>query len=265
MWPSPLSGHRGGRHRCYGGHATDGRQPIRRASAPGGSWDDVDVLIATAVDQGAPVRPIIDPDIRGTAPDLVPSVHRIIAESLTNVSRHVRGVSDIEVAVRLRTDRLVVIVQYDGEDASPRPRLLRPRRHARTHRLARRAPWSPGRCRGGGWPRRLLGGGDRLVRQFQFRTPRLDITLAYRPGGRSSVRDGPQQPIPPLESAARRIHRAGLSRATRCTSAALPGSRRRADWVAPMPSHHATDNPHRKLRRCSGSAPWRASLRLGLR
>ena len=88
-------------------------------TAPGGSWDDVDQLIATAVDQGYPVRSEIHPDIRSTAPELVPSVHRIIAESLTNVRRHARGVQRIEVAVRRRANQLVITVQDDGEDAVP--------------------------------------------------------------------------------------------------------------------------------------------------
>jgi len=82
--------------------------------APGGNWDDIDQLLADAITRGAPVRAMIDPDVRGTALALVPSVHRIIGECLTNVRRHGRDVTCIDVSVRCRADRLLVTVHDDG-------------------------------------------------------------------------------------------------------------------------------------------------------
>jgi signal transduction histidine kinase len=72
-----------------------------------------------AVAQGDPVRARIDPEVRGAAPALVPSVLRIIAESLTNVRRHAREVGRIEVDVLRRAGRLVVSVHDDGAAAAP--------------------------------------------------------------------------------------------------------------------------------------------------
>jgi signal transduction histidine kinase len=85
----------------------------------GGTWDDVHQLIADAIARGEPVRATIDPGLRDTTPALVPSVHRIIAESLTNVRRHARDVTGVDVAVLGRPDRLVVTVRNDGTTAAP--------------------------------------------------------------------------------------------------------------------------------------------------
>ena len=78
------------------------------------TWDDVDQLVADAVAHGEPVRAIIDPSVRTTAVTLVPSVHRIIAESLTNVRCHARQVTSVDVVVIRRGDQLVVTVHDDG-------------------------------------------------------------------------------------------------------------------------------------------------------
>ena len=78
------------------------------------TWDDVDQLIADAVAHGEPVRATIDPSVRTTAVTLVPSVHRIIAESLTNVRCHARQVTSVDVAVFRRDDQLLVTVHDDG-------------------------------------------------------------------------------------------------------------------------------------------------------
>lgn len=89
-------------------------------TAPPGTWDEVDRLIARAVERGEPVIATIDPGLRADAPTaLVPSVHRIIAESLTNVRRHGRAVSLIEIGVHPSDDRLVVTVHDDGSAAPP--------------------------------------------------------------------------------------------------------------------------------------------------
>lgn len=88
------------------------------SAAPGASWDDVDELLADAVAQGQPVNATIDPAVRGTTPTLVPSVHRIIAESLTNARRHGHGITRVEVAVLRRDGLLVVTVHDDGSPAA---------------------------------------------------------------------------------------------------------------------------------------------------
>jgi len=87
-------------------------------TAPGVTWDDVDQLVADAVAGGEPVSALIELGDRVTALTLVPSVYRIIAESLTNVRRHARQVSCIEVAVFRCADQLVVRVGNDGQLAS---------------------------------------------------------------------------------------------------------------------------------------------------
>jgi signal transduction histidine kinase len=84
------------------------------AAEPRRTWDTIDELLADAVAHGEPVRATIDPAVRNTALALVPSVHRIIAESLTNARRHAHGVTRIEVAVFQCADRLVVTIHDDG-------------------------------------------------------------------------------------------------------------------------------------------------------
>lgn len=88
-------------------------------TAPGSTWDDLDALLDAAVLDGAPVHAVIDPWIRLHAAQLAPSVHRIVTESLTNVARHGREVTRIDVAVARRGDELVVSVHDDGRPAAP--------------------------------------------------------------------------------------------------------------------------------------------------
>ncbi len=83
-------------------------------TAPGATWDDVDELIANAISADLAVRATIPTDVRSAAPTLVPSVHRIIAESLTNTRRHGRHVTRVDVAVLRRDDHVVVTVHDDG-------------------------------------------------------------------------------------------------------------------------------------------------------
>jgi len=80
----------------------------------GGTWDDVDDLIASAVADGTPVHATIDPAARSIPPALIPSVHRIVAESLTNVRRHARQVTDVEVTIQVVGEHLEVVVADDG-------------------------------------------------------------------------------------------------------------------------------------------------------
>jgi len=89
------------------------------ATTVGGTWDDVDRLLEAAAARGEPVRASIDPGVRNQAAALAPSVHRILAESLTNVRRHGQAVTRVEVAVRAAGGSLVVTVLDDG--AVPEP------------------------------------------------------------------------------------------------------------------------------------------------
>ncbi len=96
------------------------RQSIRTSPIPSGAvWDDIDQLVANAIAAGEPVQATIDPNLRGTALSLVPSVHRIIVESLTNVRRHAHEVTRIDIDVARRDDRLIVTVSNDGLGSPP--------------------------------------------------------------------------------------------------------------------------------------------------
>ncbi|MFN7148689.1 MAG: sensor histidine kinase [Microthrixaceae bacterium] len=92
-----------------------GDSPTMRAS----TWDDIDQLIADAGTESVPVRSTVGPDVRSLEPALAPSVHRIIAESLTNVRRHAQGVSSVDIALHRRGDRLVLKVHDDGAPPTP--------------------------------------------------------------------------------------------------------------------------------------------------
>lgn len=83
-------------------------------TAPTGTWDDVEQLIADAVAQGMPVHLSVDDTVRVTARALVPSVHRIVGESLTNVRRHAHGVTHVDVVVARNGDVLVTTIHDDG-------------------------------------------------------------------------------------------------------------------------------------------------------
>lgn len=85
------------------------------ATAPAGSWDEVDRRLAEAMQQGLPLRADIDPVLHDEAPSLAPAVLRIVTESLTNVRRHARRVGRVDVVVRHDGDRVVVAVTDDGE------------------------------------------------------------------------------------------------------------------------------------------------------
>ncbi len=113
-----------------------------RADAPTtstGTWDDVDQLVADAAAWGEPVRATIEADVRAAAPTLAPSVHRLVAESVTDVRRHGPDVSRTDVAVVRSDDALVVTVLDDGLPGDPlHARHVRHRRHVRAQRAARR-------------------------------------------------------------------------------------------------------------------------------
>ncbi len=100
-------------HRMIGGLRDDS------PTAPTGTWDDIDRLVADAVAQGVPVQLTVHDGIRGTARALVPSVHRIVGESLTNVRRHARDVTCVDVVVVRIGDRLVTTISDDGSAAGP--------------------------------------------------------------------------------------------------------------------------------------------------
>ncbi len=88
------------------------------ATTPGVGWDEVEALGASAVDDGVPLRLTIDPQVRRVPVELTASVHRILAESLTNVRRHAREVTVVDATVDLEgagtAASVVVRVHDDG-------------------------------------------------------------------------------------------------------------------------------------------------------
>lgn len=87
-------------------------EPIR---APGVGWVEIEALVASAVDDGVPVRCWIDDSVRSVPLELTSSVHRLVAESLTNVRRHAVAVTRVDVSVRVQGAVLVVDVYDDGQ------------------------------------------------------------------------------------------------------------------------------------------------------
>jgi len=57
--------------------------------------------------------------VRRAAPALVPSVHRIIAESLTNVRRHAHAVGSVDISLSRYGKCLVLTVRDNGVGRSP--------------------------------------------------------------------------------------------------------------------------------------------------
>ena len=88
------------------------------ATNPGVGWDEVEALERSAVADGIPLRLVIDPNVRGVPVELTASVHRIVAESLTNVRRHARDVTKVDATVDLEgtgaAASVVVRVHDDG-------------------------------------------------------------------------------------------------------------------------------------------------------
>lgn len=89
-------------------------EPLR---TPGTGWEEIDRLIEGAVADGVPVRYSIDAAARRVPLELTSSVHRLVAESLTNVRRHGVGVTSVEVTIRAEGSDLVVDVHDDGVSA----------------------------------------------------------------------------------------------------------------------------------------------------
>lgn len=98
-------------HQLVGGLRTD------VSTAPTGTWDDVDRLIDDARAHGQPVRASIDSEAPRVAAALAPSVHRLISESLTNIRRHARRITRVDIIVALAPESLVVTVSDDGDEA----------------------------------------------------------------------------------------------------------------------------------------------------
>ena len=89
------------------------------ARHPGTGWREVDLLVEDAAAAGVPVRYSIDPRAREVPLELTSSVHRLVAESLTNVRRHALGVTAVEVSIRVEGSELVVDVHDDGAPVPP--------------------------------------------------------------------------------------------------------------------------------------------------
>ena len=91
-------------------------EPVR---TPGSGWEEIDRLVASAAAHDMPVRCSIDPAALRVPLELTSSVHRLVAESLTNVRRHAVSVTRVEVRIRPEGSDLVVDVHDDGAPVPP--------------------------------------------------------------------------------------------------------------------------------------------------
>lgn len=128
------------------------RRDTANSAASGGSgWDDIDRLLADAASMGAPLHATIDPAVRDLSPSLAPSVHRIIAEAVTNVRRHASAVTRLDISVVRVDDRLVVTVRDDGTPAGSSRRGSFGIIGMRERAAALGGSLIAGPARGGGW------------------------------------------------------------------------------------------------------------------
>lgn len=88
------------------------RDDAPTAAAP--DWSDILRLTSNSATPARIATASITAAVRDMDATLAPSVHRIVAESLTNVERHGRDVRAVEVAVFTQGDDLVVTVRNDG-------------------------------------------------------------------------------------------------------------------------------------------------------
>ena len=93
------------------------------STSPGVGWEEIDALRNAAVRDGVPLRLELDPAVRSVPVELTASVHRILAESLTNVRRHALDVTRVEATVDLEAigsdPAIVVRVHDDGTGIVP--------------------------------------------------------------------------------------------------------------------------------------------------
>lgn len=97
---------------------------------------DVETAVRGAIDEAGagltpPVRVTTDPELagaEGSAPiprELVTTVHRVVAEALTNVARHALAATEVRVDAAREGDDLVLTVTNDGVGAAARRGLRR--------------------------------------------------------------------------------------------------------------------------------------------
>lgn len=82
--------------------------------APGAVWDDIEDLVSTAAADGLPARLRMDPAVRDLSADLSASAFRIVTESLTNVRRHARDATRVDVDLQREATLLRIRVADDG-------------------------------------------------------------------------------------------------------------------------------------------------------
>jgi signal transduction histidine kinase len=92
------------------------RDDAPTAAAP--DWSDILRLTSNSATPARIATASITAAVRDMDATLAPSVHRIVAESPTNVERHCRDVKAIEVAVFTQGNDLVVTVRNDGSSAT---------------------------------------------------------------------------------------------------------------------------------------------------
>lgn len=93
---------------------------LRDGSGPERGFDGVAELPELVERFGDTARLTMDPRLADVVPrELAGTVHRIVAESLTNVRRHAPATTAVEVAVRLTAGEVEVVVRNDSGGVAP--------------------------------------------------------------------------------------------------------------------------------------------------
>lgn len=85
-------------------------------TAPGAAWEDIEELVNTAAADGVPARLRMGADVRSLPADLSSSAYRIVTESLTNVRRHARDATRVDIDLERDASLLRIRVADDGAE-----------------------------------------------------------------------------------------------------------------------------------------------------
>lgn len=101
--------------RVVGTLRAEGAVPL----APASTTQDVRDLVAEVDRAGPRVR--LRMDDAAVPPEVVPTLHRVVQESLTNARRHAHGVQQVTVDVHVDPTWVRLVVADDGRPQPPRP------------------------------------------------------------------------------------------------------------------------------------------------
>lgn len=87
--------------------------------SPQPSSSDLDNLVTTVRRTGLPVQLSILGDLAAAPPSVQVTLYRIVQESLTNVLKHARNVSQVNVKIQQLGRRFTVTVENDGDHVPP--------------------------------------------------------------------------------------------------------------------------------------------------